>query len=390
MSMKEIALLGSTGSIGTQTLDLVRDSAGGLRVTAMAAARSWELLARQVEEFQPSFVAMVDPEAAENLRPLLPPSCMLFSGPDGVLEMLHAASYSVCVHGIVGAAGLPASRTVLEAGKILALANKESLVVGGELLMNLARENGGEIIPVDSEHSAIYQCLRGEDLQRIRKIWLTASGGPLRQTPADEFQAVTPAKALAHPNWDMGPRISIGSATLMNKALEVIEVHHLFGLERERICVVVHPQSIVHSMVEFVDGSVIAQLGPPDMRGPIHYALHHPDRAPANLKGFDIASMGQLTFEEPDLTRFPALELGYRCVDEGQDAGSVLNAADEISVAAFLDERISFNEIPRINSAVLDQRPGLCNSLNDLLQADVQARALAKTLVDKSSASLPR
>ena len=304
--------------------------------------------------------------------------------------MLEVASYDVCVHGIVGAAGLPASRRVLESGKTLALANKESLVVGGELLMNLAREHGGEIIPVDSEHSAIFQCLRGEDLGRVRHIWLTASGGPLRETAAEDFANVTPAIALNHPNWDMGPRISVGSATLMNKALEVIEVHHLFGLDRDRIRVAVHPQSIVHSMVEFVDGSVIAQLGPPDMRGPIHYALHHPDRAPASLKGFDIASMSSLTFEEPDHERFPSLELGYRCVDEGQDAGSVLNAADEIAVEAFLADRIAFTEIPRINAAVLDQRPGRASCLNELLAADLHARDLAQTLVERASTSLPR
>ncbi|MCL4150011.1 UNVERIFIED_CONTAM: hypothetical protein GTU68_010954 [Idotea baltica] len=377
MSLKEIVLLGSTGSIGTQTLDLVRESRGSLRVQGLAASRSWETVLEQVQEHRPSFVS-------------LPADCQLFSGPEGLLEMLDVVSYSVCVHGVVGAAGLPASRKVLEAGKILALANKESLVVGGELLMNLAREHGGEIIPVDSEHSAIFQCLRGEDLGRVRNIWLTASGGPLRETPAAEFTQVTPAVALNHPNWDMGPRISVGSATLMNKALEVIEVHHLFGLERDRIRVAVHPQSIVHSMVEFVDGSVIAQLGPPDMRGPIHYALHHPDRAPASLQGFDIASMSNLTFEEPDHERFPSLELGYRCVDEGQDAGSVLNAADEVAVEAFLADRIPFTEIPRINAAVLDKRPGLSSSLNELLAADRHARELAQTLVERASTTLPR
>ncbi len=389
-SMKELVLLGSTGSIGTQTLDLVRESRGELRVTGLAASSSWEAVLEQVLEHRPAFVAMADPEAAEKLAAHLPADCALFSGPHGVLEMLAAAPYSVCVHGIVGSAGLPASRAVLEAGKTLALANKESLVVGGELLMNLAREHGAQIVPVDSEHSAIFQCLRGEDMGRIRHIWLTASGGPLLMTPAADFAKVTPAVALNHPNWDMGPRISVGSATLMNKALEVIEVHHLFGLDRERIRVVVHPQSIVHSMVEFVDGSVIAQLGPPDMRGPIHYALHHPDRAPSSLGGFDISSMGNLTFEEPDLERFPSLELGYRCVEEGGDAGSVLNAADEVSVAAFLKEQIPFTEIARINAAVLDQRPGLCSSLNELLEADVQARALANSLVERASTSAPR
>ncbi|MFT7486191.1 MAG: 1-deoxy-D-xylulose-5-phosphate reductoisomerase [Candidatus Paceibacteria bacterium] len=388
--MKQIALLGSTGSIGTQTLDLVAEPNSGLEVSALAAGRSWEKLLDQVQRFQVPLVALANEEAGERLRPHLPPSCQLFTGPHAVVELLASADYSVCVHGIVGAAGLAASRAVLCAGKTLALANKESLVVGGDLLMGLAKEYGGEIIPVDSEHSAIFQCLRGEDLGRVRKIWLTASGGPLRQTPAEEMQAVTPEMALAHPNWDMGPRVTVGSATLMNKALEVIEVHHLFGMDRERIQVAIHPQSIVHSMVEFVDGSVIAQLGPPDMRGPIHFALHHPDRGTSRLKGFDIASMGQLTFEEPDLARFPALELGFRCVEEGQDSGSVLNAADEVTVEAFLDHRIHLTDIPRINAAALDARPGLYGTLDELMDADARGRALAETKINTLSKLSPR
>lgn len=376
--MKEIALLGSTGSIGTQTLELVRESAGGLRVRALAARSSWELVARQVEEFRPDFVALTDPAAAEPLSGRLPAGCHLFSGEEGLLEMLGEAPFDVCVHGIVGAAGLRPSVRVLERGKTLALANKESLVVAGRRLMELAAEHGAEIVPVDSEHSAIFQCLRGEDLGKVRRILLTASGGPFREFSAERLAGVTREQALAHPNWDMGERITIGSATLMNKALEVIEVHHLFGLERERIQVVVHPQSIVHSMVEFVDGSVIAQMGPPDMRGPIHYALHHPERAPAALAGFDFASFRSLEFQEPDLERFPALGLGYRCVEEGADAGSVLNASDEVAVSAFLEERIQFTDIQRINASVLDRRPGLCSTLEDLLAADGIARELAR------------
>lgn len=376
--MKAIALLGSTGSIGTQTLDLVDQAGGELEVVALAAGSSWEVLAEQAQRYRPQFVALADIAAADALRPRLPEGCTLFSGPEATLELLAAATYDVCVHGIVGAAGLPPSIAVLEAGKTLALANKESLVVGGDLLMQVAEEHGAEIVPVDSEHSAIFQCLRGEDLGRVRRVLLTASGGPLRQHTASELEAVTPEVALAHPNWDMGPRVTIGSATLMNKALEVIELHHLFGLERERIHVVVHPQSIVHSMVEFVDGSVIAQMGPPDMRGPIHYALHHPDRAPANLAGFTIDQFRSLTFEEPDLERFPSLALGFRCVEEGGDAGCVLNAADEVSVAAFLDERIQFLDIPRINASVLDRRPGRFSSLAELLEADTFARGLAR------------
>jgi 1-deoxy-D-xylulose-5-phosphate reductoisomerase len=274
----------------------------------------------------------------------------------------------------------------LERGKTLALANKESLVMAGDFLMRLAREHGATIVPVDSEHSAIFQCLRGEKIESVRRILLTASGGPFRTTPREEMLRVTPEMALRHPNWSMGPRITIGSATLMNKALEVIELHHLFGVERERIEVVIHPQSVVHSLVEFVDGSVIAQMGPPDMRGPIHYALHHPERAAANLKGFDAGLFRTLTFETPDLERFPALSLGYRCIEEGSDSGSVLNAADEIAVESFLNGDITFPDIWRINESVLSRRPGLDSCIDDFLRADLLARAYARDEVRAVSA----
>lgn len=375
--MARLLLLGSTGSIGTQTLDLVRSSAGAHEVVALAAGRSWEAVREQAREFQPRFVGLACEESAERLKSELPAGTTLFSGEDAALRLAQEVDYDTCVHGMVGAAGLRPSAAVLERGKTLALANKESLVVAGELLMRLAQERGARLVPVDSEHSAIHQCLRGERIDRVRKVWLTASGGPFRTLPAADLEGVTPEMALRHPTWEMGPRITIGSATLMNKALEVIEVHHIFGLERERIGVVVHPQSIVHSMVEFVDGSVIAQMGPPDMRGPIHYALHDPDRAPADLRGFDLSLFSELTFEEPDLVRFPALGLGFRCVEEGSDAGSVLNAADEVAVASFLDQRIPFQDIPRINASALDCRRGLADSLEDLLEADARARRVA-------------
>jgi len=383
--MNVIALLGSTGSIGTQTLEVVRGSGGALGVSALAADTSWEEVARQVEEFRPPFAAMSDPEAASRLRAAVGEACHVFEGPGAAVELVRAAEFDTCVHGIVGSAGLLPSVAVLERGRTLALANKESLVVGGERLMEVAREHGAEIVPVDSEHSAIFQCLRGEDLGRVRRVLLTASGGPFRERSLESLGEVTPQMALRHPNWEMGPRITVGSATLMNKALEVIEVHHLFGLERERIEVVVHPQSIVHSMVEFVDGSVMAQMGPPDMRGPIHYALNHPDRQPAPLTGFDFDLFRRLDFERPDLERFPALGLGYRCVEEGADAGSVLNASDEVAVAAFLDSHIPFTDIHRVNSSVLDRRPGLHGSLEELLDADRQARELARGEVSARS-----
>ena len=388
--MKSLLLLGSTGSIGTQTLDIVRAQPGRFRVVGLSAHSSWELLFEQVREFRPAVVGLCDPEAAEALRSQLPPETALVVGAVSAQELAAEADYDTCVHGIVGAAGVHASERVLERGKLLALANKESLVVAGEHLMQLARERGGALIPVDSEHSAIFQCLRGEDPERVRTIYLTASGGPFRDLPLEEFAHVTPAQALEHPNWDMGRRITVGSATLMNKALEVIETHHLYGVEAERIEVLVHRQSVVHSMVEFVDGSVLAQLGPPDMRGPIHYALHHPERASSPLRGFDPVLFRSLTFEPVDRERFPALELGYRCVELGGDAGSVLNAADEVAVEAFLDGRIGFQEIEAVNRSVLERRPGLDQGLSALLEADARARQLASEAIgERTRASAP-
>ena len=357
--MRSLLVLGSTGSIGTQTLELVRQPDSGLAVAGLAARGSVEAMEAQVREFAPAFVALSDPEAAERLRPRLPASTTLFSGPEASLELIAAAEFDTAVHGIVGAAGLAPSAAVLERGRTLALANKESLVLAGEHLMQLAVENDAALIPVDSEHSAIFQCLRGERMDRVRRLILTASGGPFRDLPASEFPDVTPEQALEHPNWDMGPRITVGSATLMNKALEVVEAHHLYGLEADRIEVVVHRQSVVHSMVEFVDGSVMAQCGPPDMRGPIHYAVHHPERSPSSLRGFDLELFRNLTFEPVDEERFPSLALGYRCVVESGSAGCLLNAADEVAVEAFLDGRLAFDEIVQVNRGVLDRREAI-------------------------------
>ena len=385
--MQTILLLGSTGSIGRQTLDVVRADRSAWSVAGLAARRDDERLLEQVREFAPRFVALCDEEAAARLRPRLPRETALFAGKDALEEIARACDYDLAVHGVVGAAGVRPSETVLRRGKRLALANKESLVVAGAHLVQLAREHGAEIVPVDSEHSAVFQCLRGESLGRVRKVILTASGGPLRTLTAEEMARVTVEQALAHPNWRMGPRITIGSATLMNKALEIIELHHLFGLGPDRIEVVVHPQSVVHSMVEFVDGSVVAQLGPPDMRVPIHYALHHPDRAPGPYKGFDVRTMSSLTFEAPDLGRFPALGLGWRVVEAGGDAGAVLNAADETAVEAFLAGRIGFLDIADIVERALDARPGLDHDISALLAADAHARAVAAGLIAARSAA---
>jgi len=381
--MKSIALLGSTGSIGTQTLDLVRegrDSSPGLRVEALCARNSWEALLEQALEFRPRVVGLADPEGAERLRAKLPAEIALVSGPEAAMEIAATAEYEVCVHGIVGAAGVLPSQAILERGRTLALANKESLVVAGEALMELARSKGARLLPVDSEHCALFQCLGDEDISRVRRVILTASGGAFRDLPLEELPRATPDMALRHPNWDMGPRITVGSATLMNKAFEVIETHHLFGLEPERIQVVLHRQSICHSMVEFCDGSVISQLGPPDMRGPIHFALHWPERVPAPLRGFDFETFRRLSFEEIDRERFPSLELGYRAAARGGSAGAVLNAADEIAVEAFLEGRIGFQEMYALNRTVLEESspPSSSTDVGAMLEADAAARRAAR------------
>ncbi|MEO6711519.1 MAG: 1-deoxy-D-xylulose-5-phosphate reductoisomerase [Planctomycetota bacterium] len=385
--MKSLLVLGATGSIGKQTLDVVRAQAGALRVSGLAANSSWAQLAAQAREFRPRFVAVIDREAGARLAPELPEGTSLICGPDALSEICRVAEYDTAVHGVVGACGLAASVAVLERGKDLALANKESLVMAGAELMEIARRSGATILPVDSELCAIFQCLRGERLDRVRKIHLTASGGPFRDVDASQIEQASRERALAHPTWSMGPRITIGSATLMNKALEVIEVHHLFGLPLERIQVWIHRQSIVHSMVEFIDGSVIAQLGPPDMRGPLHYCLFHPDRAASDLKGFDLGLFSRLSFESVDAARFPALQLGYDAARRGGDAGAVLNAADEIAVEAFLAGNACFGDIVRVVSGVLPLRASSRHGVAAALLADRDARRLAREALERIHAS---
>jgi 1-deoxy-D-xylulose-5-phosphate reductoisomerase len=360
-----------------------------LKVSGLAARASWEVLLEQALEFGVTQVALTDPEAAASARPHLAPGIHLHEGPEALEELIHACEFDTAVHGIVGCAGLPASVEVLRRGKRLALANKESLVVAGGHLMALAEEHGAEIIPVDSEHSAVFQCLRGEDRARLKRVLLTCSGGPLRLTPAEDLARVTPEEALQHPNWSMGPRITIGSASLMNKALEVIELHHLFGLTPEQIEVVIHPQSIVHSMVEFVDGAVVAHMGIPDMRGPIHHALHSPDRPPSPVRGFDLQAFAKLEFEAPDPVRFPALTLGHECIRVGGDAACALNAADEVAVQAFLDGTISFTDMNHVHRAALEQRQGDASSIEALMAADLLARTHAQQAVQALAHSGP-
>ncbi|NNC91390.1 MAG: 1-deoxy-D-xylulose-5-phosphate reductoisomerase [Acidimicrobiia bacterium] len=376
-AVNPLVILGATGSIGRQTLE-VADRLG-IPVAAVAArSGSGELLA--IAATHPdAIVAVAAPTAAEQEHFAAELGSRVLFGADSLSELAGRAGRTV-VNGVVGAAGLAASVAALEAGNRLALANKESLVAGGPVLRAARAEGGGELLPVDSEHSAVMQCLAGEDIAAVRRLILTASGGPFRGRDAAALADVTVAEALAHPTWTMGPRITIDSATLMNKAFEVIEAHYLFNLDYDRIDVVVHPQSIVHSLVEFVDGSLKAHLGEPDMRVPIQYAITYPDRATGALPPFPLAEH-TLTFEPPDRTAFPLLELGYEAGRRGDSAPAVLNAADEIAVQAFLDGRIGFSAIPRVVGGTLE-RVSLrkLESVADVVAVDVEARSVASEL----------
>jgi 1-deoxy-D-xylulose-5-phosphate reductoisomerase len=353
--MKRVAILGSTGSIGVQALDVVLRIPGRFEVVALAAGRHAEKLAEQVRRFRPRVVALADAAAARSLRTTLGPGAPeILEGEQGVAAVAALPEVDLVLAAISGGAGLRSTAAAIEAGKAIGLANKESMVLAGELLMARAAERGATILPVDSEHSAIFQALAGHNRAEVRRLLLTASGGPLRTVPASELPDVTPAQALKHPNWSMGDKITIDSATLMNKGLEVIEARWLFDIDPRRIDIVVHPESIVHSMVEYVDGSVVAQLGVSDMRGPISYAMAFPERLRLDLPPLDLSRLGRLTFEAPDPTRFPAFTLAYRALEMGGTAPAVLSGADEAAVAAFLEGRCRFTRIAAICEEVLE------------------------------------
>lgn len=353
MAKKRILLLGSTGSIGESTDQVIQNLDGELDLVGLAAHSSWERLLEQIRLHRPEAVALVDQQAAELLRVALNkeqdlPTPMIYEGEEGLLELVRNTEADILLAAISGAAGLPANIAALETGKDLALANKESLVMSGSILTRLAREKGRQILPVDSEHSAIFQSLLAGTNEEVERIILTASGGPFRKTSLEDLQQVTREDALNHPTWEMGEKITIDSATLMNKALEIIEARWLFELPPEKIEVVVHPQSIIHSLVEYRDGSTICQLGPPDMRIPIQYALTYPHRLSLPTKQVNLAELGQLTFEAPDMERFPALRLAYEVLEQGSTAATVFNAANEVAVSAFLKEEIPFLDILRV------------------------------------------
>ena len=355
-SAARVAVLGSTGSIGTSTLDVIAASGGRFSCHLLAAHRSVGPLLEQAAAVNPRWVVVVDPEAAAGIGPAaLPAGTRLAVGPEALDDLVRDDAIDRVVSAIVGAAGLRSTWAALEAGKTVALANKETLVMAGPLVMRLAERTGARILPVDSEHSAIHQALCSGTAAEVRRIVLTASGGPFRTRSAETLAAVTPAEALRHPTWSMGPKITIDSATMMNKALELIEARWLFGVPAATLEVLVHPQSIVHSMVEFVDGSVLAQMSPPDMRLPIQYALSYPRRVPGPARRFDFTRPWALEFEPPDPQRFPAVRLGHEAAARGGTAGAVLNAANEEAVRGFLAGRLRFTDIAAVCGRLLDQ-----------------------------------
>jgi 1-deoxy-D-xylulose-5-phosphate reductoisomerase len=382
-----VALIGSTGSIGTQALDVIRADPDRHRVVAIAAHRSVESLAAQAREFRPEVVGIADSSKAADLAALLPAGTELVAGPDALTQLAQTAD--VVLNAVVGFAGLPVTLAALRSGRRLALANKESLIAGGPVVQAVRGSAGAEIVPVDSEHCAIHQCLRSSSAtSEVRRILLTASGGPFRGKSADELARVSIADALAHPTWSMGPKITVDSSTLMNKGLEVIEAHELFGVGYDEIEVVVHPQSVVHSMVEFTDGATVAQLSLPDMRLPIAYALAYPERSRTPFGGIDWSVLRSLDFEVPDRELFPALGLAYDAGRTGGTAPAWLSAANEVAVSAFLEERIAWLSITSVIQGTMDAHDGApADGVDAVLDADRQARQTAQALIERNRAA---
>ena len=382
--MRKVVILGSTGSIGVQALDVLGDSPE-LDVVGLSASRSWSALTEQAREHGVPAIALADPDAAEAASASW--KGRVLAADEGIQELIATSDADLVLNATVGSAGLGPTIVALTEGIDLALANKESLVVGGELVTALAEATGARIIPVDSEHSALHQLVRGET-GNVERLVLTASGGPFRGRT--NLSGVTREQALAHPTWDMGGKITIDSATLVNKGLEVIEAHHLFGVEYERIEVVVHPQSIVHAMVRLNDGASLAHLGHPDMRVPISYALHYPERADVPVPSLDLEQVGELTFESPDLDAFPCLRLAREAGEAGGTAPCVLNAANEVAVAAFLDGRIPFTGISEVVAGTLEALPAIPPAhFDDLFAADAQARSHASGIVERANGGAP-
>ena len=393
--VKAITLVGSTGSIGTQTLDIVTQYPDQFRIVGLAAGRNVEMLAAQIRQFRPKIAAICSEEQLPALQEAikdLDPQPILLAGEAGVIEVARYGDAQTVVTGIVGCAGLLPTIAAIEAGKDIALANKETLIAGSPVVLPLVEKHGVKLLPADSEHSAIFQCLQGVPKGGLRRILLTASGGAFRDWDVEKLAEVTVADALKHPNWSMGRKITVDSATLMNKGLEVIEAHFLFGLDYEDIEIVIHPQSIIHSLIELQDTSVLAQLGWPDMRLPLLYALSWPERIYTNWERLDLVKAGNLTFREPDHQKYPCMQLAYAAGKAGGSMPAVLNAANEQAVALFLEEKIRFLDIPRCIEWVCDrhQNDNCVNpSLNDILAADTWARQEVLTATEKLATYTP-
>ena len=378
--MKKILLLGSTGSIGVSTLDVIRNFKNKFEVFALTANSNIELLEQQVAEFNPKFVVVRNEAKYNDVKKKLNGKCQVLGGEQGLIEVTKNGDYDILVSALVGFAGLEPTIESIKRGKRIALANKETLVAAGKLVMGLIQKHNAEIIPVDSEHSALFQVLVGEEISSVEKLIVTASGGPFRNKSAYELENVTVAEALNHPNWDMGNKVTIDSATLMNKGLEVIEAKWLFGLGKDKIDVVVHPQSIIHSMVEFVDSSIKAQLSSPDMKLPIQYALSYPERFESNFIETNFPSLKELTFFEPDTKKFPCLKLAFDVMEQDGLSTCILNAANEIAVEKFLKKEIRFNQIPNmIDDALSNINNDYSNNLESILECDRQTREYARS-----------
>jgi 1-deoxy-D-xylulose-5-phosphate reductoisomerase len=384
--MKSLAVIGATGSVGKNTLRVVEHLKDRFQIFALAAHSTVDLLAEQTAAFHPTVVAIGDPARVAQFRQrcteLRVPMPEVVTGQSGLRQIASAPEVDIVVSAAVGAAGLQPTYSAVAAGKTVALANKEAMVVGGELLRKTAERTGARLIPIDSEHSALDQCLRSGQRGEVRRLILTASGGPFRETPAEEFAKITPEEALKHPTWQMGKRITVDSATLMNKGLEVIEARWLFDIAPERIDIMVHPQSVVHSMVEFVDGSIVAQLGTADMRQPIQYALTYPERLPSAVASLDWTMVPRLDFNPPDRKRFPCISLAYRAIEMGGTAPAVVNAADEVVVQAFLEKKLLFSDIPKIVADTLEAHTVQpADRLESVMEADAWARSHALSQV---------
>src|SRR5580658_7817122 len=380
--MKNVVLLGSTGSIGTSTVKVAEDLPDRIRLLGLAAGNNSRLLLEQTRKHKPAAISIFDPGKAKELEKEVGADTKVVSGEEGLVQLAMLPEADIVLIAIVGTAGLKPALAAIRAGKDIAVASKEILVMAGEIVMGEARKHGVRVLAVDSEHSAIFQCLDGKPSASIRKLWLTASGGPFRDKtkwPKEKFPEITVACALKHPSWVMGKKITIDSATLFNKALEMIEARWLFDVEMGRVTVVVHPQSVVHSMVEFVDGSIVAQLSTPDMCLPIQYALTYPDRAPSERVQTNFAKLGQLTFEEPDTERFPAIELARRAGEIGGTLPAVLNAANEVAVEGFVNRKINFPQITETVQKTMDAHKVIPHpALVQILEADAWARKTAK------------